>query len=780
MDISRLGMPEEVNEFATRVKPFFDQLLQFKANSENDASWSEKEEQFVRFCDDLLQEHIKSLDKLNVCLVENSSLVERLDEVNQKAKELQRQLWMEKESKIDLKKKFEDDEQQNQDEAAKQEKIIKDLRTKVKSIEKEKKQLYDEKQDLLVQYQNDLAKWEKELAQLQLTKKKLINAKELDELKLLNCKNNVTQLTHELCSLLNLTSSYRRKGPFFGRQFISAFDMVFGRFKTNRSNVTFLETPSISEDPNSSVLSLGDITYEELCNFNIILKEKLIQNEQEITLDEETFINNSKLFCLSNNLANCTILDGSFENRLLGNETFKLASLNELSCQSQLPLTMCDSVALDIFDELLAEETRHQIIRTYLELTKSNQSVSSAYNDQVKFMFKPESLQDESFQEELYNRFEESFSENYARHCATNRNVSSSGHELLKNILDNDGDSILRSQNHSKIDSTIIERSDGALSTNEHSTCRESSKDNQSGGDQSGSDQSSGRSSSCAQPNATIVIKKLAPSDNFSMIANSNDTRPPNFTAFDGNKLKPHSAAKSTRWINSTISSELSKPVSFSRIPSRSSSLSNSSSETGSNRSEELIVTMNKHCRSDGESPTEYSSTDSHCNEPETDTDSHLMHLTNVNNLSNAFTELSGNQKLNSTVKTNEEKSHNLHSTLSSNMRLSDDDLEPVDEQKPEEPNESDPFFVDTMMSKEAALNNLPDFYSTIAHESNHSVANMELSGSTETKSSSQSISLSTFIDKFDKDECVLREDAKEGTKTRSRSSNSRCRSRRR
>ena len=190
-------------------------------------------------------------------------------------------------------------------------------------------------------------------------------------------------------------------------------------------------------------------------------------------------------------------------------------------------------------------------------------------------------------------------------------------------------------------------------------------------------------------------------------------------------------------------------------------------------------MTVNKHCRSDGESPTEYSSTDSHGNEPDTDTDSHLMHLTNVNNLSKAFIELSGNQKLNSTVKTNDEKSHNLHSTLSSNMRLSDDDdLEPTDvEQKPDEKaNESDPFFIDAMLSKEE-LNRLPDFFSTIGHESNHSVANMELSDSIETKSN-QSIPLSTFIDKFDDDEYAAKENAKE--RFVSRSSNSKSRLRRR
>ena len=776
MEISKLGIPDEVNELAIRIKPFHDQIQQFKTNFENGTSRSENEAQCVRFCDYLLQEHIKSLDRYNSCLGENNSLNERLDELNHRVKELERLLWLEKESKNDLKKKFEDDEQQNQDESKQQQRLIEDLKNRLKSAEKDKKKLYDEKQELLFQYQTDLTASEKERTQLKLLNKKLIKERELDELQSLNNQNAATNLANELCALLNQASGYRRKGAFFGRQFMATFDMVFGRFKPNRSNVTFLDMQTTSEDLNRSVLSLDDITHDELCNFNIILKENLVQNEDEISLQEDTFINSSKLLGLSGNLANCTMLSSSFENRLLGNETFKLTSLNEFANNTQLPAATCDLVAQDILDELLAEETRHLIIKTLLELNKSNQVQNAVYKDQIQFMFKPDSLlQEESFEEELYNRFEESFSKNYARNCAAIRNVSGSGHELLKNILENDGDSIRPEQ--SQIGSTM--RSDDALSVTECSNCGESNT-----GDQMNDRQAAGKQS--LPLNVTTVIKRVASKDNFSMIANSNDTQQKQSDLFEERDLSAHLMPPPKAWPNSTNLSELSKTATFSRsrLSSQCSSLSNSGSEISSSPTEPLIVTVNKRSRSDGESPNDYSSSDSHGNEADTDTDSNMMHLTSVNNLSSAFTELSGNQKLNSTVRTNDEKSREPHSTLSSNMRLSDDELEPVDEQKPsdEEPNESDPFFIDAMLSKDQQLNDLHGFYSTIRHDSNHSVANMELSGSTQQNETKSSISLSTLIDKFDDqdkhDEYALKEDTP--IRSASHRSHSKCRIRRR
>lgn len=747
-DISRLDIQAPVNIFAKRIKSIFDQIQQFRTNFENAKSTSENEERCVKFCEDLLQEHIKSLDQLNVCLTETANLSDKLEEANYKIKDLERSLWYEKETKTDLKKKFEDDEQQNQEENSKKEKLINALQAKLKKIENERKQINEEKQDLLVHYQTDLAKFEKERLQLRMANKKLMNDKELDELQSLNHKNALVNMTHELCNLFNLASTYRRKNAFFGKQFLNTFDLIFGRFKFNGSNVTFLEMPSISDETfNASVLNLKDITCEELSNFNIVLKEKLIQNEDELTIEEETFISNlsdSKLV-LSDNFAN------NFEDRLLGNETFKLANLTE--GKQHIPATFIDIIAKDLLDELITEETKLLIIKALLESNKSNSTIqNSTCKEQIRYMFKPDrTVFEESFQEEIYNRFEESFTENLAKTCGANG--TNNEQELLLNILNNgsnvDHNKEEFSRNYSQqIDSKI--RS-ARFNDSDHKVRKIASQ---------------------------TAVRKY-PNDRSTIVNSTTTTEHENDYEYGERQHNSEiqSMVKSKQWFNSNVT--------ITNTSSTSRSSSTSSCET--NTTTELIVTLNKDFRSDGESIVESPNDTSTTNSCSNDSDVHSIQLTSVNNLSNVFNELSSNQKLNSTVKSDErcyssgiklnslkrETNGNLNSTMSSDMRLSDDDSKDPDDNLKED-DESDPLLIDAMMSKDQpASYNLVDFYSTIKHDSDHRIMNMELTNSTAKSSRNQS-SLSSLIDKHD-DENVLRK-----SDCSLHSSNSKCRFRKR
>ena len=796
-DISRLDIADEVNVFANRVKSYFDKIQRIKSTYENAEIKTENEGDCVKLCGDILQEHIKSLDQLNVCLKERDNFSDKFEEANYKRKDLERCLWFEKESKADLKKKYEDDEQQNQEDNLKKEKLINVLQAKLKKIESEKKQLYEAKQDLLAQYQTDLAKLDKERSQLQLINKKLFSDKELDEIQSLNNKNNVINLTHELCALFNLASTYRRKATFFGKQFTDTFDLVFGRLKFNSmSNITFLDMTSINEETtgfNSSVLNLKDITCEELNNFNIILKEKLMQNE------DETFINNSKIVLSGN-------FEKGFNNRLFGNETFKLASLATNEDNSTfIPTAFYEIISKEILDELINEETKLLFIKSLLDYRKTNSILqSSMCKNQIQFMFKADSsILEESFQEEIHNRFEESFTENLAKHCS-NGNITSSRPELLKNILDNVDNSSNKqelSRNYSiKIDSKIDSMIDSRLDSTVNETDLTDNKDTRT---------------TIQKTNIKKVVRKLnsSISDSSTDITIKNDTATNTNAEYDLTETtfkqqqnsEIQSMVKSKQWMNSTATTTTTT-VTNSKLSSRSTSRSNSSSSNSSETTSttELIVTLNKdlmNSRSDGESIDE-SSSYGYSN----DSDINSMQLTHVNNLSSVFEQLSGNQKLNSTTvrlggdekDSNDEikliypnlNRNNLNSTVSSDMRLSDDDeyeLKIEEEDEAEETKvkfndskkEKNSLIINTIMSNDELSDiNFKNFYTTIRQESNHSITNMDLTSSSKsTKSSSnQGISFSTLIDKYD-DEYVLKENA---ANCSLHNSNSKCRFRRR
>lgn len=734
LDISKLNINEPVKKFANRINGYIDDIQIFKQNLENNDTKSENEVRCVNFCENLLLDHIKSLDQLDVCLNEMNNFMDKWDEAEHKIKDLEHGIQIQKDSRNDLKRKFEEDEQQNQEENQRKDTLINTLKAKIKKLENECNKLNEDKQDLLLAYQTEIFRLEKERDQAHMLNRKLMHDREIDELQYLDNKNTLTNIKLELCNLFNLASSYRRKTNLFGKQFINAFDAAFGKTKAkskyNFSNITFLEQPSMNEDQNASYLNLEDIVYKELSDFNLILKAKL-QNEEEISIEEKTFIKNNSDLILTGNLV------GNFE-RLFGNETFNLESLNEMNSQNQSITSPLNKISNEILDDLVLEHIKYLCVKALFDFKKNLNQTNSACKDSIAFMFRTDtSLLNESYYEENHNKFEESFTENLARaHC------SGSQPELLINILE--GNNSREKKNISLIDSRIEEEDENRILEPNGNKIQVVNKNN-----------------------LTRFVRKIdndqEPNNDLIITVADKDINLINLTASSNeNATLATTQDKEEELFTFNHNSEI-QTLAKSKLLNFNATGSSSVNETANHT--DLLVTLNKNFnRSDGESSQTSDSLEESINESSSinnldEFETNSMQLTNFNNLSTKFNELSENQKLNSTVKTDERSSNEvkLNKTDSSDMSLSDDeeinfddDCDSNDNQDDKQ-DDSDPFLAETIMSPSNKDNNFEKFYTTIKHDSDYSLMNMEVSderskksSSTLSSNSSRSISRST------------------------------------